>query len=150
MPRKLLFALLPVFILLSGCHQTPSHSAELPTKTFAIRGKVVSTDATHVTLDHEAVPGFMEAMTMPYKVKDPSVLSELHPGDRITARLTAQQDAAGFRDPVLDNIVVISQARPDYKPTTTTTSPRPETPSPTSLSSTRTTAPSTSPSSKAR
>jgi protein SCO1/2 len=118
LPRKLLFALLPVFILLSGCHQTPTPSENLPTKTFTIRGKVISTDATHVTLDHEAVPGFMEAMTMPYKVKDPSVLSELHPGDRITARLTTQQDAAGFRDPVLDNIVVISQARPDYKPTT--------------------------------
>jgi protein SCO1 len=115
--RKLLFALLPVFILLSSCHKAPSHSAALPTKTFTIRGKVVSTDATHVTLDHEAVPGFMEAMTMPYKVKDPSVLSELHHGDQITARLTVQQDAAGFRNPVLDNIVVISQARPDYKPT---------------------------------
>ncbi len=115
MPRKLLFALLPVLLILFGCHQS-TPSASLPTKTFTIRGKVVSTDATHVTLDHEAVPGFMEAMTMPYKVKDPSVLSELHPGDRITARLTAQQDAAGFRDPVLDNIVVIAQARPDYKP----------------------------------
>ena len=116
MPRKLLFVLLPVLLLLSGCRQSSSPSTPLPTKTFTIRGKVVSTDATHVTLDHEAVPGFMEAMTMPYKVKDPSVLSELHPGDRITARLTAQQDAAGFRDPVLDNIVVIAQARPDYKP----------------------------------
>jgi protein SCO1 len=118
LPRKFLFALLPVFILVSGCRQTPSASTNLPTKTFTIRGKVVSTDATHVTLDHEAVPGFMEAMTMPYKVKDPMVLTELHPGDRITARLTAQQDAAGFLNPVLDNIVVTSQARPDYKPTT--------------------------------
>ena len=36
-------------------------------------------------LDHEAIPGFMEAMTMSYKLKDPSVASELHPGDRITA-----------------------------------------------------------------
>jgi protein SCO1/2 len=76
----------------------------------------VSTDATHVTLDHEAVPGFMEAMTMPYKLKDPSIVSELHPGDRITARILVQQDAAGFRAPELDNIVVIAQARPDYKP----------------------------------
>ena len=116
MPRKLLFALLPVFLLLSGCHQTSSPATALPTKTFTIRGKVVSTDATHVTIDGEDVPGFMEAMTMAYKLKDPSIVSELHPGDRITARLTAQQDAAGFRSPELDNIVVIAQARPDYKP----------------------------------
>jgi protein SCO1 len=115
-PRKLLFALLPVLLFFTGCRPATSSSASLPTKTFTLRGKVVSTDATHVTLDHEAVPGFMEAMTMPYKVKDPSVLSELHPGDQITARLTVQQDAAGFLNPLLDNIVIIAQARPDYKP----------------------------------
>jgi Uncharacterized protein SCO1/SenC/PrrC, involved in biogenesis of respiratory and photosynthetic systems len=101
-----------------GCRQDSSSKAAQSNsqKTFPVRGKVVSTDATHVTLDHEAVPGFMEAMTMPYKLKDPGIVSELHPGDRITARIVVQQDAAGFRDPELDNIVVIAQARPDYKP----------------------------------
>jgi protein SCO1/2 len=101
-----------------GCRQgSPSNAAQTsPEKTFSVRGKVISTDATHVTLDHEALPGFMEAMTMPYKLKDPGVVSELHPGDLITARIVVHQDAAGFRDPELDNIVVIAQARPDYKP----------------------------------
>jgi len=105
-------------VQLSGCRQSssPNASKTYPEKTFRVRGKVVSTDATHVTLDHEAVPGFMEAMAMPYKLKDPSVASELHPGDRITARIIVQQDATGFRDPELDNIVVIAQARPDYQP----------------------------------
>jgi protein SCO1/2 len=101
-----------------GCRQGSSSNAAQtsPEKTFSVRGKVISTDTTHVTLDHEAVPGFMEAMTMPYKLKDPGVVSELHPGDLITARIVVHQDAAGFRDPELDNIVVIAQARPDYKP----------------------------------
>src|ERR1035441_6820385 len=47
-------------------------------KTFPIRGKIVSVDAAKgsVMLDHEAVPGFMEAMTMSYKLKDASVASE--------------------------------------------------------------------------
>ena len=122
MPRQLLFALsfLAATLLLpiTGCHESPpgGSAKAYPEKTFSVRGKVVSTDATHVTLDHEAVPGFMEAMTMPYKLKDPSIVSELHPGDRITARIIVQQDAAGFRAPELDNIVVIAQARPDYKP----------------------------------
>jgi protein SCO1/2 len=66
----------------------------------------------------------MEAMTMPYKLKDPGVVSELHPGDLITARIVVQQDAAGFRDPELDNIVVIAQARPDYKPAVQYHTPR--------------------------
>jgi protein SCO1 len=114
-PRKLA-VILCLFGVLAGCHRAATPAASSATKTFPMRGKVISTDATHVTLDHDAVPGFMEAMTMPYKVKDPSTLSELHPGDRITARLTTQQDAAGYLNPELDNIVVVAQARPDYKP----------------------------------
>lgn len=122
MPRQPFVALSCLTLMLlslpiTGCHRPTSQDAKAyPEKTFPVRGKVVSTDATHVTLDHESVPGFMEAMTMPYKLKDPSIVSELHPGDRITARIIVQQDAAGFRVPELDNIVVIAQARPDYKP----------------------------------
>lgn len=117
MPRKPLLLSL-VVLLLSGCHRpsTPATTSNLPQKTFVIRGKVIATDPTHVELDGEAVPGFMEAMVMPYKLKDPSVVSELHPGDHITARIRVQQDTAGYRDPQLDNIVVVSQGRPDYKP----------------------------------
>jgi protein SCO1/2 len=77
---------------------------------------VISTNAAsgEVTLDHEAIPGFMEAMTMPYKLKDANILSELHPGDAITADLVVSQNADG--DVLLDHIVVVGQARPDYKP----------------------------------
>lgn len=112
------FLLMILLFLLAGCRTRTSSktSSVYQEKTFSVRGKIVSTDATHVTLDHDAVPGFMEAMTMPYKLKDPSVAGELHPGDRISARIVVQQDSAGFRDPELDNIVVTAQARPDYKP----------------------------------
>ena len=119
MPRKSrkLLAFLSFICLLAGCRQASTPTAsKYPEKTFPVRGKVIATDASHVTLDHEAVPGFMDAMTMPYKVKDPMALTELHPGDRITARIVVSQDAAGPRDPELDNIVVTAQARPDYKP----------------------------------
>ncbi len=85
-------------------------------KTFPVRGTIVSKDATHVTLDHEAVPGFMDAMTMPYKLADPSIVGELHPGDKITATIRVVQDEGGYHNATLDNIVVIAQARPDYKP----------------------------------
>ena len=44
-------------------------------------------------LDHEAIPGFMDAMTMPYKLKDASILSELHPGDVITADVLVSKSA---------------------------------------------------------
>lgn len=128
MPRQLFVfvVLISALLTVAGCHTSSSDQAKsYPEKTFPVKGKVISTDATHVTLDHEAVPGFMEAMTMPYKLKDPTIVSELHPGDRISARIVVQQDAAGFRAPELDNIVVIAQARPDYKPAVTYNSPKP-------------------------
>ena len=83
---------------------------------YKLRGKVVSTNAAkgEVTLDHEAIPGFMEAMTMPYKLKDASILGELHPGDVITADVLVSQDPEA--DVLLDHIVVVAQAKPDYKP----------------------------------
>jgi protein SCO1 len=104
--------------LLAGCHQAPpSPSASTtPQKTFTIRGKIVGTDATHVTLDGESVPGFMEPMVMDYALKDSSVVSELHPGDRITATVLTDHGPDGYTNVRLDNIVVIAQARPDYKP----------------------------------
>jgi protein SCO1/2 len=112
-------------VLLAGCKQSsstaPGASSTAPgeLKTFPIRGKIVSVDAEKgmVVLDHEAVLGFMDAMTMPYKLKDASVASELHPGDRITAKLLVRKVGDDFQDPMLDEIVVTAQARPDYKPT---------------------------------
>ena len=109
-----------VMVALAACHQGPrpdsQSTAATASKVYKLRGKVVSTNAatTEVTLDHEAIPGFMDAMTMPYKLKDANILSELHPGDVITADLlvSPQSDA----DLLLDHIVVVGQAKPDYKP----------------------------------
>ncbi len=118
--RRISFLLLIVLFVVAGCHQaTHSSSSEAvssPLKSFPVRGRIVATDPTHVTLDHAAVPGFMEAMTMSYKLKDSSIVSELHPGDLITAKILVEQDAAGFRNPQLENIVVVGQAKPDYAP----------------------------------
>ena len=104
-----------------GCRSTPQGppvgSSSAPLQHFPVRGRVVAVQGSSITLDHEAVPGFMGAMTMPYKLSDPAAASELHPGDRITATILVRKDADGFTDPMLDQVVVIAQARPDYKPT---------------------------------
>ena len=120
MISRLLASSLLALLVLAGCHSgqkplTPS-SANQNYKVYHLRGKVVSTDPARgeVTLDHEAIPGFMEAMTMPYKLKDPGILSELHPGDVITADVLVSPDPDA--DYLLDHIVVVAQARPDYKP----------------------------------
>jgi protein SCO1 len=93
-----------------GCQSTPAPKEEA---TYSLRGVVVSSDTANgdVTVDSEAIPGFMEAMIMPYKLAQPGTASELHPGDRITARLRIVGPQS-----LLDQIVVTAQAKPDYKP----------------------------------
>jgi protein SCO1/2 len=116
--RPLIVSALLAVVALAGCHsgQNSQHNSVPQFKVYKLRGKVVSTDAAkgEVTLNHEAIPGFMEAMTMPYKLKDASILSELHPGDVITADVLVSQDPDA--DILLDHIVVVAQAKPDYKP----------------------------------
>jgi protein SCO1/2 len=105
---------------IAGCHSSQKQenppSAAPNFKTYHLRGKVVSTTPAtgEVVLNHEAIPGFMEAMTMPYKLKDPQILNELHPGDTITADVLVSQDADATV--LLDHIVVVAQGKPDYKP----------------------------------
>jgi protein SCO1/2 len=57
--------------------------------TYPVKGTVVKTDVTgnHLTVDHEAIPGFMSAMTMTYPVKDGRQLEHLSQGERVTATL---------------------------------------------------------------
>src|SRR5579863_7553549 len=105
---------------LAGCHskqtQGPQSSTSTQDTVYHLRGKVVSTDVPHgiVVVDHEAIPGFMDAMTMPYQLKDPTIISDLHPGDSITADVLVSKSSE--ETVMLDHIVVIAQAKPDYKP----------------------------------
>lgn len=106
--------------MLAGCHSNsnsaPATSADSNFKTYHLHGKIVASNPvkSEITVTHDAIPGFMEAMTMPYKLKDPNIVSDLHPGDVIDADLEVSQgsDASVF----LDHIVVVAQGKPDYKP----------------------------------
>ena len=104
----------------AGCKSSgPGGAAVKEQKSFHLRGKIVSTQVLtgSISVDSGAIPGYMDAMTMSYKLVQPETLSELHPGDLITARVLVEYDSAGALPPKLDQIVVVGQARPDYKPT---------------------------------
>jgi protein SCO1/2 len=100
-----------------GCHSSSRSSGSGTTsssqKQYSIRGKVVSVDQKDgvIALDTEAIPGVMEAMTMAYTLQNPSVASELHPGDTLTAQL--QLEARGA---VLSSIVILQQANLNVLP----------------------------------
>ena len=121
MPRKPLALILFALSIFSiqGCRQsTTPIAATSPTKTFTVRGKIIATDATHVTLDHEAIPGFMDAMTMTYRIKPSAMLSQLSPGDSISAELVVIQhqgnDDNAEPDSWLENIKITGHAPPAH------------------------------------
>ena len=72
---------------------TPAAGAE---GLFDFRGTVVDVDVPRriVLVDHEAIPGLMPAMTMPYEVAEPALLDGIAPGDRV--RGTLRVDSRGL------------------------------------------------------
>ena len=82
----------------------------LPQQRFDLRGKVVAVDKNGgtVTLAHEAIPGYMAAMTMTYPVKDKWAFDVLKPGQTLHATLVVASDRAW-----LEGIVVTEDAKPE-------------------------------------
>ena len=79
-----------IALLLAGCYGGD---------VYIVKGVVVEVHAPHeVVLDHEAIPGLMGAMVMPYEVQDPSMLTDLHPGDQITARYVVREQGSAIVD----------------------------------------------------
>jgi protein SCO1/2 len=95
----------------------PRSSGSQAQEGYPVRGTVVSSDPAtgELKLQHGAVPGLMGAMTMSYRLQDPSALSEVHPGDVITATIVSGAGSEG-QDMQLKDIDVIAQAKPDYVP----------------------------------
>jgi protein SCO1/2 len=79
-----------------GANQTASSQDQSGIKHYQLKGKVVSIDkkANMANIDGEDVPGFMDAMTMPYVVKPTSELDKLSPGDAITADIVVQGETS--------------------------------------------------------
>ena len=60
-------------------------SAQSEQKTVVGEGKVIATvpNASQIVVDHAEIKGFMEAMTMGYRVDPPSLLEGLKFGDKV-------------------------------------------------------------------
>jgi len=84
---KRIFQLIPilaavVFVATACLGQSAANK-----KAYTFHGKVesVNKDAKNLTVNGEKVEGWMDAMTMNYKVDDPSILDKVKPGDQIMA-----------------------------------------------------------------
>ena len=86
-------------------------------KRYTARGVVVRAEpadatapAERITISHEAIPGYMDAMVMPFAVRPPAsaVAGAVMPGDRVEFRLRVTRKASW-----IDRLNVTSAARPD-------------------------------------
>lgn len=71
-------------------------ASNVPNGVYEIRGSVVGVDVPRrmVEINHEAIPGVMPAMTMPYEVADVALLQGLAAGDRVHG--TLRVDGRGY------------------------------------------------------
>ena len=106
--------LLLSILLFTGCQKAPTEQAASnasgSAKRFSFKGKVVSVDREkkRATIDHEAVEGYMEAMTMDFPIHEDWVWDDLTPGSEIRAELVVDNSA---KDPYwLEKIGILASA----------------------------------------
>jgi protein SCO1/2 len=83
-------------------------------QTYSARGVVqkIAADHRHATIQHEAIPGYMLAMTMDFSVRDTNALNAISPGDQITFNLVASTD-----DDWIENLQVVGKTNAPAAPT---------------------------------
>jgi protein SCO1/2 len=67
---------------------------------YPVSGLVLSLDQPHLSMmvSHETIPGYMDAMTMPFRVRTPKDLDGLHPGDRVAFTLVVDSKESRAED----------------------------------------------------
>lgn len=114
-PFNHLGVLLPLVLLLAAGCKPATTSSNSALQTYAAHGTIQTIPADHhqVTITHEAIPGYMPAMTMDFPVRDTHVLAGLSPGDIVNFQLVV-----GTNDDWVQNLQRIGQ-------TTLTAAPAP-------------------------
>ena len=114
---RYLFLLVTCAFLISGCGNAPqTESNPANQKRYDLRGKVVSVDKINkrAKIDHENIPGFMDAMTMEFPIHENWVWEDLVPGVQIRAELVVDSSA---KDPYwLEKISIVANSAPDQPP----------------------------------
>lgn len=96
--KRLAAAVILAFLL--GCAEKERPLSEAGEKLYAVRGVVISRNAADNSLkvDHEAIPGFMEAMVMDYNVRGAEVQTLPADKSRIEAKLHVTDRAYWITD----------------------------------------------------
>ncbi len=75
---------------------SPATGAESATTVYRVRGLVrkVADDDSMAVIDHEEIPGYMEAMSMPFYPREPSVFADLEAGQNVEFDYHVEGDQA--------------------------------------------------------
>jgi protein SCO1/2 len=121
-------AIVAGILLLSSCHRTKAPV----TKRYPFTGKVISIDTQDQSalIDGNEIPGFMDAMAMPYTVKPASDLKKLIPGDKISAVAVVVQSQNQNQDQSspgywLENVAILTHTEPPALPASALHTPAP-------------------------
>lgn len=76
--------------LLAACDREP------PARQYELTGQILAIDTARneVLIKHDNIRNFMPAMTMPFTVKDPTLLAGREPGDLVSATLVVGETSA--------------------------------------------------------
>jgi protein SCO1/2 len=117
---------LPLILLCTALSLSCSKHTAPSQKRYPFTGRIVLIDKANQSaiIDGDAIPGFMDAMAMDYKIKLAADFGQLAAGDSISAEVVvAEKDKDSAPDYWLENVKVVGHAKPagdkgDAKPTT--------------------------------
>ncbi|HSK74479.1 MAG TPA: SCO family protein [Pyrinomonadaceae bacterium] len=97
-------------LLFTACQKAETQTASPEAKRYPLKGKVLSVDKEKkkASIAHEEIPGYMEAMTMNFPIKDTWVWDDLTEGSEIRGDLVVDKDEYW-----LENIGILAAPRPD-------------------------------------
>jgi protein SCO1/2 len=108
------FLLILFFIsLFTSCQKAETQTASTEAKRYALKGKVVAVDKAKkkATIAHDEIPGYMEAMTMDFPIREDWVWEDLTKDARISAELVVDKD--GYW---LEKIGIVAAPNPNQPP----------------------------------
>lgn len=99
-----MFVLLIVgLVAMSGCGRQEKGESK-PTNYHHLKGQVVALDSASslITIAHQKIPNFMEAMTMPFTIKDTALFRGVEVGDSVRGVVAVRRPEMW-----LDSLVVV-------------------------------------------
>lgn len=111
---RYLILFLVSILLCAACRQAAqTQTASADAKRYPLKGKVVSVDRANkkANIEHEEIPGYMDAMTMSFPIKEDWVWNDLTPGSEVRADLVVDND--GYW---LENIGIVAAPNPNQPP----------------------------------